>query len=244
MRLDVRGTMQPIIDALSQQSREQVPFATALALTRTAQFVQRKESEEIGRVFDRPTPFTRNSIFIRPATKSNLSAEVLIKDESFKAVAPIKWLAPQVYGGFRQAKRFEDLLRARGILPSGQFLIPAVGAKLDSYGNVSRGQIQQILSQLGASRDPLQNRTTKSKKRTRRGRQFFALIKPRGKLKPGIYERFGFAFGSAVRPVFIFTGAQHYRQRFKFFQLAEQTAEMRFPIEFALAMRRAIETAR
>lgn len=244
MRFDVRGTIKPIIDDLNSQSQKQVPFATALALTRTAQFSGRKITEEMPRVFNRPTAYTKNAVFIRPATKANLKAEMLIKDESTKAVPAIKWLAPQIYGGGREAKRFELLLRAKGVLDPSQYVVPAAGAKIDAYGNVSRGQLQQILSQLGASRDPLQNRTARSKRRNRRARQFFALTKPWGKLKPGIYERIGFAFGSAVRPVFVFIRQPRYKQRLRFFEIADQTSKMRFPIEFTLAMRQAIATAR
>lgn len=243
MRLDVRGDITPLIRDLSNQSQKQVPFATALALTRTAKFAAQKIKEEMPRVFNAPTAFTLNSLYVRTATKANLSAEVKIKDEAFKAMPPLRWLSPEVYGGGREPKRFETLLRARGILGAGQFVMPAVGAKLDSKGNVSRGQIQQILSQLGASFDVYQRQTARSKKRNKRKRQFFALRVQRGKLKPGIYERIGFAWVSSVKPVFIFTGPQRYKKRLRFYEIADQTAQMRFPIEFALAMRQAIASS-
>ncbi|MDF5999583.1 hypothetical protein P4050_14390 [Pseudomonas aeruginosa] len=47
-------------------------------------------------------------------------------------------------------KASERNLRARGILPAGMFVVPAEGARLDQYGNMSRGQMIQILSGLGA----------------------------------------------------------------------------------------------
>ena len=98
---NVKGDIQEVQRHLSGLGRDQVPFATALALTNTAKFIETKIKEEIPRAFDRPTRFTLNSTYIRPATKQRLWAEVKIKDESFKAVAPIKWLAPQIYGGSR-----------------------------------------------------------------------------------------------------------------------------------------------
>ena len=52
--------------------------------------------------------------------------------------------------GPRVDKASERNLRARGILPAGMFVVPAEGARLDQYGNMSRGQMIQILSGLGA----------------------------------------------------------------------------------------------
>lgn len=246
MAFDVRGGIKDITAHLTSLQRRHVPFATALALTRTAKFIEIKEREEVRRVFDRPTRFTQNAFFVRPATKSRLWAEVKVKDESLKAVPPIKWLAPQIFGGRRTAKRFEDLLRKRGLLPPGMFVVPATGARLDAYGNVSRGQLQQILAQLQAARDPLQRETKRSRKQRTRGRYLVAYPgqKRTAHLKPGIYERNDFAFGSAVRPVFIYVRAPRYRKRLRFYEIADGVGRARFPIEFALAMRHALRTAR
>ena len=45
-------------------------------------------------VFDRPTPYTLNSTFVSPATKTKLKAEVKLKDESAKGLPATKYLAP------------------------------------------------------------------------------------------------------------------------------------------------------
>ena len=85
------------------------------------------------------------------------------------------YLVPQVDGGQRKLKGFE---RAIG---EGE-LVPALGAKLNQYGNVSPGQIRQILSVLGkaeASAGYSANITSRSRRRNRhpaddRGRRFAA----------------------------------------------------------------------
>lgn len=258
----VKGDIGAITQHLTGLARDQVPFATALALTRTAQFVERKEREEIPRIFDRPTRFTQNSTWVRPATKQRLWAEVKIKDESLKAVPPIKWLAPQIYGGTRELKRFEQRLVTAGAMPPGHFAVPASGADFDAFGNMSRGEIVRMLSDLQSHWDPRQNTTARSRQRRRRSRTkrptFYFSTWPvsarTAHLRPGIYKRVGAVAGLAagitagfktpIKPVLIFVKRVRYRKRFRFFEIADQTARMRFPIEFALAMRQALATAR
>ena len=253
----MRGTTQPIIDQLGRFARDQVPFATALALTRTAQFVQRKMGEEIDRVFDRPKPYTKGATYVRPATKANLSAEVKIKDQAFKSAPPIKWLAAEIYGGPRRHKAFENLLVSRGVMPPGMFVVPTRAAPLDGYGNIQPSEINRMLSDLQARRDPYQNATRESKGKRLRKRKAAAYfyfsthpVNARTRhLAPGIYRRTAATnmvgpVRVGIRPILLFTRAPRYRVRLRFHEVADQTARMRFPIEFGLAMRQAIRTAR
>lgn len=242
--VDIRADISDAIKDLTRLEREQVPFATAVALTRTAKNAEALLKAEMARVFDRPTPFTLNSIYTKPATKRDLTASVEVKDFAGKADAPIRWLAPQIYGGPRRKKRFEQLLTSRGVLPAGMYAVPGSAARFDRYGNMSRGQITQILSALGASRDDGQNRTAKSRKRKgARLSVYFALKERRGRLPPGVYERIGFAFGSAVRPVLVFTRAPVYRKRLRFFEITQDTVRTEFPRQFVLALNQALGSA-
>lgn len=259
---DARGSINEVTQHLTTLGREQIPFANALALTRTAQFVERKEQEEMPRVFDRPTKFTLRSTRVIPATKKRLWAEVKIKDESFKSVAPIKWLEPQIRGGTRALKRFEQRLVSAGAMPSGHFAVPASGADYDAFGNMSRGEIVRMLSDLQAHWDTRQNTTATSRGRRRRSRTvrptfYFSTWPPSTRtahLRPGIYKRVGAVAGLAsgitagfktpIKPVIVFVKRVRYRKRLRFFEIAEQTGRLRFPIEFALAMREALRTAR
>lgn len=84
-------------------AEKQIPFLTAYALTKTAQDIKDAEYKLIGQVFDRPTRFTLNSLFVRPATKSNLVASVEFK-EGFGSVPAWRYLGPHVDGGGRQKK--------------------------------------------------------------------------------------------------------------------------------------------
>jgi len=250
--LNVRGDVRQIERHLTATSRRHIPFALALSLTRTVQFVASKEREEMSRVFDRPTPFTLNAFFIRPATKTRLWAEVKIKDEAFKGTPAIKYLRPEIFGGVRGRKAFEKLLVRAGVLPADMVTVPGKGAELDQYGNMRPRQISQMLSDLRARRDPLQNITQRSKQRRMRSRtkravfyfSTYPVAKRTAHLRAGIYRRVHFGFGAAITPVLIFVRQARYRKRFDFYRIADQVGRMRWPREFALAMREALRTAR
>ena len=142
------GKIATIIDNVRDR---QVPFATAKALTLTAKEAQRDAYREFEAKFDRPTPFTMRSLFIKPATKRDLTAMVFVKDRAIggknrNSIAEI--LRHQFAGGSRIEKALERALRRAGLLASGEFVVPGDAAKLDRYGNVSRGQITQLLSQI------------------------------------------------------------------------------------------------
>ena len=57
--IDVRADIKGAVKYLNRVQRKQVPFATALALTRTAQDVAKAETAQISKKLDRPTPFTQ-----------------------------------------------------------------------------------------------------------------------------------------------------------------------------------------
>ena len=233
--------------ALGALEPRQWAFASALALTRVGQRVKAGEVETMRTSFDRPTPYTLNSLRLQPANRAKLEARVWFRDFSGKGTAAADYLLPQVHGGPRKEKRFERRLQHVGLLPGGRSLVPASGAPLDSYGNVQRGVYSRVLSQLQAQADHLQNQTARSRargsrRRTRGGRFFYGNPGGQGR---GIWERFGFAFGTAVKPVFLeHRGAPTYRSRFAFFVVAERIAEATYEAEFDKAAAETLRTAR
>lgn len=239
--------VQRFVDELARQTR----YATAVALTKTAQEAEKAIKGEMAKSLDRPTPFTLNSLRTKSATKANLTAEVKIKDEATKAKPPTVWLAPQVYGGVRLAKRSEERLRRAGVLGANEFVVPGQGAKLDQYGNMSRGQLQAILADMQAHWDHSQNSTATSRaKRQRRKdvqkRAVYFTPRPGSTLQRGVYQRIGFGFGgSAIKPVLIFVqGAPRYAKRVRFYEVGQRAVQQHFENYFDMAMREAIRTAR
>jgi hypothetical protein len=250
MRFSV-STNFPEVKKWLEDQRKQVQFAIAVSLTKTAQDVKVELRKEMSNVFDRPTPYTLNSLFIKPATRTTLESVVWIKDELAGSGTPAaKYLLPQIDGGKRSLKRFERALQMAGAMPPGMFAVPGKFARIDAYGNVSAGQIIQILSQLritltaGSDRNVSLDAKKRADAQRRAGGQYFALPAGRGKLLPGIYQARDFAFGrGAPRPIFIFVRSVTYKRRFLFDQVATTVAADRFPVHFQEELPRALASA-
>lgn len=248
----------------------------ASGLTWTAQEIKQAEQAGLNADLDRPTPYTLRSLYMRKATATplRLEAEVWMKDD-FEGSGPVgtgrqvpqagtpaaRYLWPQVYGGSRFLKRFEYSLQQVGAMPKGWFAVPGRGARLDSFGNVSQGQITQILSQLrvqllaGFERrlpppgDPTSKRGRQANNKRRRafgraGGQIFAVPKQQGKLKPGIYLAEGRDFGARVgygrsgklTAIFIFKPTVHYQPRLRWFERAQTIVDTRLAANTARAL--------
>jgi len=244
--VSVKDDIKQALRKLDNFSPRQIPFVVAKALTNTAQNSKKDLIDVMPRVFDRPTPYTLNSLYVKPATKQSLEAIVKLKDDTYKGTPASKYLGPQIFGGNRNIKRFERLLTGRGILPAGMAVMPAAGAELDQYGNMKRGQFSKILSQLQANTDFYQNETAASRKR--KGRKvtsrYFVGAPGGGKLPLGIYARYGFAQGSAIKPVMLFVEVPKYRNRFDFQGIVVSTIKRKFSDNLTEAMQFALNTSR
>ncbi len=250
MPIDVSRAVAAMTGQAAQGQRQTV-FATALALTRTGQKAMVAEQKEMRDIFSNPTPYTLSGLYLRPATKQNLSVEVKLKDMASKAIPAAVFLAAQLKGGERKAKRFEKALQSVGALPPGYRIVPGSAAKLDAYGNMSQGQIVQILAFFRAFPEVgyKMNMTAASKARLARGNkrtQGFAYFvgRPGDRLPLGIYQRVRFAGGTAIKPVMIFTRSAVYQAIFDFEYVAERTVEHEFGAEFARAWIEAAGSAR
>ena len=248
MKVSVTANFSGITQQLGAMGK-QVAFASAVALTRTAQQAKEALEKEMASVFDRPTPYTMKSLRLRSAKTTKLEAFVWLKDDAGKGTPADKYLLPQINGGVRALKRFEQALQAVGAMPRGYVAIPAAGAQLDAYGNVKRSQIVQIMSQLKAQRGGgYQSRASDSKrsKRTvaKQGVIYMALPKRHKGLAAGVWAKIVFAHGTTVKPVFIFASAANYKPLFKFEQIAKEVVDKNLVANFDAALAKALATAR
>ena len=226
---ETQGLDQAIKD-LDALEREQLPFALALTATWTAQDVQVAEKKLISNVFDNPNRYTKNSVYIKSATKNNPVAAVWLKDEwaTAKGGNAAEYLSPHIFGGPRKNKRFEKAMQRRGLLKLGQFTVPAKPAKRDRFGNISRGQIGKMLSNIGAQHDQQQN--------SKRGISYFLFENNDGSLS-GVWQR----TANGIMPFLLFVDqAPKYQKRFRFFEMANRTMNKRMQINFHRAMNHAI----
>lgn len=196
------------------------------ALNHTANQAKLALQGEMASVFDRPTLFTLNAIRVLNAKPSSLEAAVWVKDEkdnASKGQAPEDWVAPQVFGRQRVAKKSELLLRAKCVLPAGKFIVPAAGARLDAYGNMSRGQLVQILSGLSALDGSAgYNGNASGKWRSfRKGHAKAFFVMRRGKSPIGIAER----RGKKMTMVLAFVSQPQYRARLDFHGVVQRVVD-------------------
>lgn len=225
----------------SAREVRQVPFAMALALTRTAMAGREAGKLHIRRNLRQAKPFTLNGVRFERATKQRLHAEVRVRDEASKGTPPAKYLRALEFGGHRRYKRFERALQYAGVLEPNEFAIPADGGSIDlrGKGNVG-GLYTRILSGLRANPDPLSN--TPSLERGRRG---VARARSRARyFRRGefIWERLN---RSTVRPVLvIIKRAPSYRKTLRFAETVAATTRHEMPRQWQDAMRQAKATAR
>jgi hypothetical protein len=208
--------------------------AVATALTRTVRHVQDAWRAELGAKLDRPTPLTVGAVQRKDASAAQLQAEVYLRDQVRPgATPPSEYLATQEQGGDRRLKKFERALMARGSMPTGHRVVPGQYAKLDAYGNISRGQIVQVLAQLGNAFSPgyaqviSADSARRARSAARSGNTYIAVPKRRGKLEPGVYRK----FGGDLLPVFFFVSGTRYARRTGLVDTARQVVSTRLQAE-------------
>lgn len=250
MRITLSSNIAEVRAQLAQFSDRRFNAAMATALTRTAVQVRDAVQAEMPRVLDRPTPYTTRQLRYVAAKADRLAAAVgfnvvNVTDErgatiAFRDLGPGetpagKYLQPNIEGGARRLKRLEVALRALGALPDGWLAVPGQGAALDAYGNVSRGQVVQVLSQLrvqlvaGTNRSMSGDARKQIAAQRRAGGRYYVVPPGKGKVQPGIYQRE--FVGRNITPVFIFVRGANYKRRFDFDGVSQRLAAQALPLE-------------
>ena len=241
MRIEFRPNLQPFLSSIQGIRSEKLPRITASAINLTLGDARDEIQATMSRVFVGVTPWTLRGVRIRRATRGDLRGEVYIDDEAGKGVPASRYVLAEVYGGDRRFKRIERALQARGLLPSGMYVVPTKAAPIDAYGNVPGNFIVRVLSYLqsftAAGYSANMNRDSRARKRlVKQGIGYFAGSPGRG-LPMGIWERRQFAHGRAVRPIFLFVKRATYRKRLPFYEVAAQVFGSRFAPNFEQAFR-------
>lgn len=266
INVQVQGLDKTLANLAGMQ--KQVRFATAVALTRTAKIAQQDAAREFSARFDRPTPTVMKGLWTKPATRDNLAAMVYVKDRPLGGKNPnslAQVLAHQFSGGGRIAKQLELVLRRDGFLGGDEFVVPGAAAKLDRYGNMSRGQIVQILSQIGVRSAGYDSSPTGSKRSRRNVSRAGVIFWSRGAqgVRTPLTDKatgiiYGFKGGSAShlakgawmrtaqgpRPLLIAIRAPGYRKRIDLAGIVQRAVDRNWSREFDRALADAMRTAR
>lgn len=206
--------------------QKQLPYIAARSATTVARQVQQGLSKQMTSIFDKPTPFIQNSLFVTPATKSTLIATVAFKDRMPNGNAPEKYIKEHIAGGKRNMKPFERRLVSQGVLPAGMKVVPGREVRVDRFGNMSRKLMTDVLHAV-------------SKKQDARSKYFIA--DRTSHLAQGVWERLA---KRHIRPVMLFVNAAEYQRRFHFYELGKEFAYDAFPQAFNTALEQALATAR
>ena len=246
------------LDLLSKnlgRFQSQIPYALSVALNNTTEKARLAVRAEMPKVFDKPTPWVLNSLRVKRSTKTNLTAELAYKDRN-SAESSRSMIEPHVFGGQRRYGALEARLNRIGLLPKGWNVVPGAAARLDTYGNMSRGQISQVLGVLGAYTEAGFNKANiNTVKRLAKGNAkknaygFVYWVNPVNRgikgshLPPGVYQRLQPGFGSSLKPVLIFVEGAKYKKRLDFFGITQQVVDAELPAEFDKVLKVAVDTA-
>lgn len=247
--VEVRG-LDELVQGFGDLRSNSLPFALAKTLTNIASIAKDNTVDEMRHVFDRPTPYTLNSLTIKAATKTNLQSKVQLKDNTLIGNQN-HYLNPEVAGGLRAFKPFEMRLFRRGVLPRGYYTVPASGADFDAFGNMNRGQITQIISffdsfseaGFGGNMGPAGRARLARGTARRYGIAYFAIQPGDSRLHPGIYKRINSNFGSAIKPVLLFVKNSRYQKRLDIQRIADKTYSDNFNSIFTQNFRDAIDSS-
>ncbi len=187
----------------------------------------------MARVLDRPTPYALRGLAVRPATRANLEAVVLLRDVGRNPPAAI--FGQQFIGGPRARKAIETRFQAAGLITGSEYLAPGPAAQLDRFGNLTRAQALAILRGLGLVK-PAASRP----RRSQQGRPAQFFWSEGGRLPRGLWQRIGRSVRLVVMPV----ARPNYRPVIDMTSIARPVVARQFAGHFAQAYRRAIATAR
>jgi len=127
MEISFANNLREWSASMADLQKQQLPFATALALTDTARYdVKPAIERRIEIAFDRPTPFTKRGVAYKPAYKNRPVASVFVKD------VQAGYLELQETGGVRR--------------PKGRALLVPAKQRVNQYGNLPRGSVQRLLA--------------------------------------------------------------------------------------------------
>ena len=246
--LSIKDDITKLSNRLNSVQRQQIPFATALTLTRTAQGMRREQQRTMRRVFDKPVRFTvgdadkGGSLAVKPANKKEtpIESRVFFTEFAGKGTPAYKYLTPQIFGGLRRQKRHEIALTRK--IGKKIYTTPGADAPLLRNGNISGGQYTRILAAVQALPETgyLGNATTRSRKRNTGVRGYY--IARKGGQPVGIRQR---KRGGESKKILNFVDrSPMYRPRYPFYKVGRAYVKKHLAINFRKSLRIALRTAR
>lgn len=211
-----------------------LPSALARSMTYAARDAEKELKRQTPQFVDRPTRWTLNSTFLKPATTERLEVRFGFKDFATKGTPAAQYLQPMVAGEPRGPKRFERQLQRSGVLRPGEYLTPTGLSPLrfNAYGNIPASSYTQVISRIGGfgQQGYTANRSNSARSTSKRRQRDFFIGAP-GPYERAIYARVGTRQRGFV-PVFNITSQPKYNEQFPVRSILQSTFSSRFPSIF------------
>lgn len=161
---------------------KQLPFVISKALNDTAYAAQKDVVSEMRARFNGMTPYSGRAIGVVKATKEIYTARIgLREDAPSKGTTWHDTLAHLFTGGQRVKKKSEHALVRKGQFQGGRsFLGIGAGADVDSYGNLSKSKIVQLMAYFNAFKEQgyKANMTDKKRAKMAKGKRIVGPLQP------------------------------------------------------------------
>lgn len=181
-----------------------------MALDQTATMVKDRIRNDMDIVFDNPTAWTKNSIYVKKTRGHNMTAVIGLKQPTRRSGTITEhYLQSEIFGGERRDKGLEKAMASKS---GGMHFIPATGVGNRVNGNISGQTIQEVIAKL-------------NKGAGKTSREYVFLPKGSGPRPPGIYQRIkdGKGYGSKRAKLLPFGAWQTGRKRGRFGTTATMT---------------------
>lgn len=236
VKVEIGSVLRGLVDA-----ERQLPYVMARALTLTGQDVKNAETRAISAAVQAPTPYTLRAVYLESATARRLQARVWLKNGNHRQ----HYLLSLIEGGGRPMKAFEKMLRGAGFMRPNERAVPGKAMQLDAYGNLSRAQINRIVSAITLQGPPAPKPVATKRKRassvssagyffsagTASKRAVFGRYGAADQHLPrGIWERRVSGQAVSVRPVLLFVTHSNYSKALDFFGVADRVIPDRWPV--------------
>lgn len=214
MQINVTLNIKDITKNINRIQKQQIPFAASQTINQLAFEISKKTlPNKTKEVFEGgATPFTQKAFNYAKSNKRTLIARVFVDEKREK------YMKFMIAGGTRFPEK-------RAIL------VPTDNSKVNKYGNIPRGTIQQMIED--------KSKYFKGVPKGRQGQQY-----------EGIWERYGRtakAGGQRIRMVGRYTDEAQYKPLFMFAQYASDIVFAReggFNTKFKANLQRALANAR
>jgi hypothetical protein len=269
-QISIKTNIAEVTKEFTALQRRQIPFATFLTVNKLAENSHKSfQISEISKL-DRPTRYAQNMMFVNYAKRSvlaeargggkpNITSDVRVKDRivTKRGLVTQKEVMQHLFEtGERRGKGIEGYFIRAGFMLRGQFAVPASGAPMDSFGNVDKRFVVQLLSYLRlfnesgfranvVDRNKFSKRFAARNKISRQSGKFFVIKSNQiSKLHPGVWTRLSTGFGKGIRPVYLFVDAAEYRQFLDLDTTVKKVVDRDFTFEFNKAFAHALATAK